>query len=181
MLDLTDHFLIAMPDLEDSLFAGSLIYVCEHTPDGAMGLIVNKPSPIGMEMVFAGAGIKHIPAHLMNEFVMMGGPVQPDRGFVLHTPVGNWQSSLIVNHHNAVTTSRDVIESFAKIEHAILTIGYSSWYKGQLERELAENSWLTVPADQDILFHTPVAIRHQAALNKLGINHINFANGVGHA
>ncbi len=184
MLDLTNHFLIATNDIEDSLFAGSLIYICEHTSDGAMGLIVNKPSPIGMEIVFAGAGSKHIPERFINEFVMMGGPVQPDRGFVLHTPVGEWQSSLTVNETNAVTTSRDIIESLAKDERvaqAILTIGYSSWRGGQLEREIAENSWLIVGADNEILFNTPVAERHQAALNKLGITATNLMNGIGHA
>ena len=184
MVDLSNHFLIAMPDLEDSLFSGSLIYLCEHSKDGAMGLIINKPSPIGMEIVFTGAGMKQIPAHFMNEFVMMGGPVQPDRGFVLHTPVGNWQSSLTINEENAITTSRDIIESMAKddkIQHAILTIGYSSWQKGQLEQELADNSWLIVPADNHILFHVPVEERYQAALNKLGVNDVNFMRGVGHA
>lgn len=183
-LNLTNHFLIATPDLEDSLFSGSLVYICEHTSDGAMGLIVNKPSPIGMEIVFAGAGCKHIPKKYMSEFVMMGGPVQPERGFVLHTPVGNWQSTLTVNEHNGVTTSRDIIDSLTKdetVQHALLTIGYSSWTGGQLEREIAENSWLTVAADNQILFHTPIAERHQAALNKLGITQTNLMNGIGHA
>lgn len=183
-LNLSNYFLIATSEIDDGLFSGSLIYLCEHNTDGAMGLIVNKPSPIGMEIVFAGAGCKRISPKFANDFVMMGGPVQPERGFVLHTPVGDWQSSLVVNHVNAVTTSRDIIDSLAKeekVEHALLTIGYAAWRGGQLERELSENAWLAVEADNDILFHTPSESRYQAALAKLGINRVNLINGLGHA
>ena len=182
-MNLTNHFLIAMPNMEDLLFSESLVYICEHTDEGAMGLMVNKPSPIGMEIVFATSG-KKIPQRFLNDFIMMGGPVQPDRGFVLHTPTGNWQSSLQITETNAVTTSRDIIESLAndeRVEKALLSIGYSSWTKGQLERELAENSWLTVEADNTILFDTPIEERYDAALKKLGINHVNLMHGVGHA
>lgn len=183
-LNLSHHFLIATSEIADGLFSGSLIYVCEHNADGAMGLIVNKPSPIDMGIVFAGAGCKRIPPRFAHDFVMMGGPVQPERGFVLHTPTGDWQSSLLVNDLNAVTTSRDIIESLAKddkVEHALLTIGYSAWHKGQLEQELSQNAWLTVEADNHILFDLPPQQRHQAALAKLGINHVNLMDGIGHA
>lgn len=183
-MNLTNHFLIAMPSLEDSLFSGSLVYVCEHNEDGAMGVMVNKPSPIGMEVVFLGAGNRHIPERFSHDFVMIGGPMQPDRGFVVHTPVGHWQSSLIITEDNAITTSRDIIESLANdnnVDKALLSIGYSSWSKGQLERELAENAWLVVAADNHILFDTPVSERYQAAMAKLGVNAVNLMQGVGYA
>ncbi|QMT30643.1 YqgE/AlgH family protein [Alysiella filiformis] len=182
-MNLTHHFLIATPNLADSLFSGSVVYVCEHNENGAMGIIINKPSPIGMEVVFASSG-NRIPERFIDHFVMMGGPVQVDRGFVVHTPIGNWQSTLSITDDTAISTSRDVIESLAKderINKAILSIGYSSWTKGQLEREIAENAWLVAPADSHILFDTPIEEKHGAALSKLGINAVNLMNGVGYA
>lgn len=182
-MNLKDHFLVATAELEDSIFSGSLIYLCDHNDDGAMGIIINKPSPIGIEVIFASSG-NLIPNRFLNQQIMMGGPVQVDRGFVVHTPTGDWQSSLVINQDNAITTSRDVIESLAKderVEKAILSIGYSSWGRGQLERELAENAWFAVPADNQILFDTPVEKRYQAALMKLGITPINLMRGVGRA
>lgn len=182
-MNLTNHFLIATPNLEDSTFSGCVIYICEHSENGAMGVIINKPSPIGMEAVFATTG-NRIPDRFINDYIMIGGPMQVDRGFVIHTPIGNWQSTLTITEKNAITTSKDVIESLAKderVEKALLAIGYSSWSKGQLERELADNSWFVVVADNHILFNTPADKKYDAALSKLGINHINLMNGVGHA
>ncbi|MDO5357678.1 MAG: YqgE/AlgH family protein [Conchiformibius sp.] len=183
-MNLTNHFLIAMPDLGDGLFSGSVVYVCEHNDDGAMGVIINKPSPIPMDVVFAGNG-KSVPERFLNEFVLMGGPVQPERGFVVHTPVGAWMSSLAVGGgDNAVTTSRDIIDNLAdteKVEKVLLTIGYASWSKGQLEKELADNAWLTVAADNHILFDVPAEQRYQAAFAKLGVERVSLMNGVGHA
>lgn len=182
-MNLSHHFLIATPSLQDSLFADSVVYLCEHGDNGAMGIIINKPSPIGMEVVFASSG-NRIPERFINQFVMMGGPVQVDRGFVVHTPIGEWQSTLTVTDDTAITTSRDVIDSLAKderIDKAILSIGYSSWTGGQLEREIGENAWLVVPADKQILFDTPIEQKREAALSKLGINRANLMRGVGHA
>ena len=115
---------------------------------------------------------------------MMGGPVQVDRGIVVHTPLGSWQNSLAVNDEVALTTSRDIIEQLSlenKVEQAVVAIGYASWSAGQLEKELAENSWLTVPADQHILFHVPYEQRYQAALAKLGVEEVYLMKGAGHA
>ena len=106
---LNDHFLIAMPDMDDPFFENSVIYVCEHNEEGALGIIINKPSPITMDMIFA-ATDRNIPLRMQHEHVMMGGPVQIDRGYVVHTPVGNWQNSMIVSDDIALTSSRDVIE-----------------------------------------------------------------------
>lgn len=182
-MNLTNHFLIATNTLTDSTFSGSVIYICEHSENGAMGIIINKPSPIGMEVVFTSTG-NRIPDRFINQYIMMGGPVQVERGFVLHSPLGNWQSTLAINSENGITTSKDVIESLAKderVEKVLLTIGYSSWSKGQLEREVAENAWFVVPADNHILFDTPIEQKYTAALSKLGINHVNLMHGVGHA
>lgn len=181
-MNLSNHFLIAMPSLDDPMFEGSLVYLCEHNSEGATGVIVNKPSPINMEVVFAATG-KATPPRFRSEYVMVGGPVQTERGFVLHTPVGHWQSSLKVNDHLALTTSRDIIENMDgdAVQDVLLTIGCSLWTGGQLERELAKNSWLTVAADEDILFKLPAHKRYDAALSKLGIRSEMLSGAVGHA
>ena len=182
-MNLADHFLIAMPSMDDPFFEGSVVYLCEHNDEGALGVIINKPSPVTMDLVFS-ASESEMPERFQNEWVMMGGPVQIDRGFVVHTPVGSWQSSLLVNDDVAMTTSRDIIENLRKpgaVDKAVVSIGYSSWSKGQLERELAGNSWLTVPADTHILFDLPYAERYQAALAKLGIEQAGLMSGAGHA
>lgn len=181
-MNLAEHFLIAMPSLRDPMFEHSVVLIGEHQESGAMGIVINKPSPVHMEVVFAAIG-QNTPARFAGQYVMMGGPVQTERGFVLHTPVGNWESSLHINDELALTTSRDIIDGLAKddeIDHALLTIGYSSWKKGQLEQEIAQNDWLVVPADQDILFHTPAEERYRAALNKLGVRLENLMRA-GHA
>ena len=182
-MNLSDHFLIAIPSMDDPFFDGSVIYLCEHSSEGAMGVVINKPSPVTMDLVFEAAG-SNTPERFQKDWVMMGGPVQIDRGFVVHTPVGSWQSSLLVTDDIAMTTSRDIIENLAKdhsVEKALITIGYSSWSKGQLERELADNAWLTVPADKDILFNTPYDERYQAVFEKLGVNPAALIGSAGHA
>lgn len=169
--------------MEDPFFEGSLIYVCEHDDEGAVGIVVNKPSPITMDMIFA-ASDKNIPLQMLNEFVMIGGPVQLDRGYVLHTPVGNWQGSVKVSDNIALTHSRDIIDNFSKpgaVDKALISIGYCRWSKGQLERELAENAWMTVAADEHILFDLPYEQRYTAACEKLGVNPKMIFSGAGHA
>ena len=183
MMNLADHFLIAMPSLDDPFFGGSVVYVCQHSEEGAMGVVINKPSPVLMDLIFEAAA-SPTPERFKGLWVMMGGPVQVDRGFVVHTPLGSWQNSLAVNDEVALTTSRDIIEQLSlenKVEQAVVAIGYASWSAGQLEKELAENSWLTVPADQHILFHLPYEQRYQAALAKLGVEEVYLMKGAGHA
>ncbi len=183
MMNLTNHFLIALPAMDDPFFANSVIYVCEHTEEGALGVIINKPSPITMDMIFAVTD-RNIPLRMQHERVMMGGPVQVDRGYVVHTPIGNWQSSLTVTDQIALTSSRDVIENLSDpgaVDKALVSIGYSSWYKGQLERELADNVWLTVPADEHILFDVPYEQRYEAVFEKLGFTPADLVAGAGHA
>lgn len=183
-MNLNNHFLIASPDMKDPLFSGSLVYVYTHNDEGALGIIINRPSPIMMEIIF---GEKSKQAHhpMQGQWVMMGGPVSLDRGFVIHTPLGNWQSSTHVDDHIAVTISRDIIEAMGEdepiVNHALLAIGCSAWTKGQLEREIANNDWLIVEADQRILFELPVSERYDAALHKLGIRPAFLMKGQGRA
>lgn len=171
-MNLSNHFLIAMPDTDDEMFGGSLVYVCEHDENGAMGVIVNKPSDVKMDSIFM-SNEQATPFHLRDEFLLTGGPVQVDRGFVLHTPQGEWQSSLKVNERIALTVSRDILEQLGnreQVSQVLVCIGYAAWSKGQLEQELANNAWLTVEADTDILFEVPPKLRYAAALQKLGIS-----------
>ena len=182
-MNLANHFLIAIPHMDDPFFTDTVIYVCEHDEEGALGIIINKPSPITMDMIFAAAD-RNIPLRLQHENVMMGGPVQIERGYVVHTPIGRWQNSMVVTDNVALTSSRDVIENLSKegvVDKALISIGYSKWGKGQLERELAENVWLTVPADEHILFDVPYELRYAAAFEKLGVNPNALVSGVGHA
>lgn len=183
--NLADFFLIAMPDMDDEFFAGSVVYICEHNDEGAMGVCINKPSPLTMNQFFEAIHAT-TPLEYDEAAVLLGGPMQVDRGFLVHTPVGSWESSLLVTDDIAFTTSRDIIENLAKtadrsLNKTLATIGYAGWKKDQLERELAENAWLTVAADQRVMFDVPVELRYQAALNLLGINHANLVHGAGHA
>ncbi|MDO4433313.1 MAG: YqgE/AlgH family protein [Alysiella sp.] len=172
MTQLTHHFLIAMPTLQDPFFSNSVVWICEHDVNGAMGIIINKPTPISMNTVFADAP-QTIGQSLANRYVMLGGPIEIERGFVVHTPIGHWHNTVMVDAHTGVTTSRDIIEHISlddnAVEAAFLAIGYSSWSAGQLEQELANNVWLTLPADHQILFHTPPEDCYKVALAKLGI------------
>lgn len=180
---LANHFLIAMPDMQDQFFRESVVYICEHNADGAMGIIVNKPSPIMMDLLFDAAKTP-TPERFHGQWVLMGGPVQVDRGFLVHTPTGSWESSLLVTDDIAMTTSRDIIIGLTQdneVNKALATIGYSSWSAGQLEQELAANSWLSVPADMKVLFDIPYKQRYQAALKLLNINLANLSGLAGHA
>ena len=183
MDNLTDHFLIATPSLEDSFFSGSVVYLCRHDEDGALGVVINKPSPIPMEAVFS-ASDTPVPERLKNRPILVGGPVQINRGFVVHCPAGEWSSSFSVGGENAVTTSRDIIDKLGDsgaVEKAIVTIGCSNWESGQLENELAQNVWIAVPADGSILFDLPLNRRYRAALSNLGIEPASLVKGAGHA
>jgi putative transcriptional regulator len=174
-VNLTDNFLIAMPNLED---------MCEHTLNGALGIIVNRPIDMNLAGLFDKIDIKLDAESLTNLPVYFGGPVQLDRGFVLHRPVGQWQSTLAVNGEVGLTSSRDVLASVGSVglpSEIIVTLGYSGWEAGQLEDELAQNSWLTVPAKSSILFDLPPEERLPAAMQKLGISFAQLSGVAGHA
>ena len=183
-VNLTDHFLIAMPTLEDPYFANSLVYVCEHNENGALGIIVNRPLDLDLAGLFEKIDIKLENTGLAKLPVYFGGPVQLDRGFVLHRPIGLWQSTLKVNAEVGLTSSRDVLLAVGSGSHAsdlLVSLGYAGWEGGQLEDELAQNSWLTVRAQPTILFDLPPEERLPAAMQLLGISFSQLSDVAGHA
>lgn len=187
-LNLVNHFLIAMPSMRDPMFDASVIYICEHNDYGALGVIINKPTDMTIETLLERIEIKldDVPDDTKNikKLVMFGGPVQDDRGFVLHTPVNNYSSSLKISEQIAFTTSRDVLEAVATGDgpHRLLvSVGYSAWGTGQLEEEIIKNGWLTVPADPAILFDLSIEQRYAAAMKLLGIEPMMLSGEAGHA
>jgi putative transcriptional regulator len=180
----THHFLIAMPAMADPNFSGTVTYICEHNDNGAIGLIVNRPSETNLSRLMSDI---EIPLHRLEvgeHKVMRGGPVQTDRGFVLHAPLGKWGSSLVVADEVAMTTSKDILIALGAgdgPEDVIVTMGYAGWSPGQLEEEIAANAWLTVPADTAVLFRTPIEERFHAAIALLGIKPHQLAMMAGHA
>ena len=183
-VNLTHHFLIAMPGMVDPNFAHTLTFVCEHSPEGALGVVVNRPIDMTLAALFEQIDVPQPSPSLINSPVMFGGPVQVDRGFVLHRPLGNWQSTLAVSDDIGLTTSKDILEAVARGEgpqRLLVTLGYAGWSAGQLERELAANAWLTVAADPDVVFGTPVERRLPAAMRLLGIDPMQLSEDAGHA
>ncbi len=187
-LALADHFLIAMPSMLDPLFGGTVVYLCEHNAGGALGMIINRPTDMTMDVLFERLDLSlEITPHaqlMPRSPVMFGGPVQVERGFVLHAPVADYTSSLTVSPDVALTTSRDVLEAVARGEgpsRLLITLGCAGWSAGQLEDEILRNGWLTVRADPAILFDTPVEARFAAAMNLLGIDPTMLAGEAGHA
>lgn len=183
-INLTDHFLIAMPAMEDPYFAKSLVYIAEHNNQGALGVIVNRPIDMTLSTLFQRIELPLVAGRVANLPVFFGGPVQTDRGFVLHRPLGAWQSTLAVNAEIGLTTSRDVLQSAGQAGHPsdmVVTLGYSGWVGGQLEHEIGQNAWLTVPADPHILFDLPYEERLVSALELLGVDPMNLAGQAGHA
>jgi len=183
-VDLTHHFLIAMPNMVDPYFAKTLTFVCEHNDQGALGLVVNRPIEMTLQGLFERLDLKLLTPALATEPVYFGGPVQTDRGFVLHTPIGTWGSTLAVRDHIGLTTSRDILEAVSGgtgPESILVTLGYAGWAAGQLEQEIAQNAWLTVEADEAILFEVPPEHRLSAAMERLGINFATLQDEAGHA
>lgn len=183
-VNLTDNFLIAMPSLEDPYFSRALVYICEHTENGALGIIVNRPLDMTLAGLFEKIDIKLENVALAKMPVYFGGPVQLDRGFVLHRPSGQWQSTMRINEEVGLTSSRDVLDSVATAgqpSEIIVSLGYSGWEAGQLEDELGQNSWLSVPAKSSILFDLPPEERLPAAMQKLGISFAQLSDVAGHA
>lgn len=185
LASLQNHFLIAMPNMDDPFFARSVTYICEHNGEGAMGLIINQPVELSVEDLLTKLEIV-VPTEnqQLEKPVYTGGPLARDRGFVLHSAEQQWRSSVQLSDDLVITTSKDILEDMGRgntPSHYLLTLGYSGWEAGQLEQELAENSWLVIPADSDILFHTPSHERWQKALKKLGVDAWQIVSDVGHA
>ncbi len=197
-INLTHHFLIAMPGLEDDSFARSVIYLCEHNERGALGLMINKPSDISLRNLFDKVELSLGRNDLSDAPVFHGGPVQTERGFVLHDAMlaldpqeapgvvieSIYASTMTIPGGLEMTTSKDVLEALATgagPRRVLVTLGYSAWGEGQLESEIAENSWLTVEADMAILFETPVDQRYDSALALLGLQSWMLSPEAGHA
>ncbi|MRD72195.1 YqgE/AlgH family protein [Rhodocyclus tenuis] len=183
-IDLTDHFLIAMPAMGDPYFARALVYIAEHNERGALGLIVNRPTDMSLASLFEKLETPLAVDELAGQPVYFGGPVQTDRGFVLHRPAGHWQSTLVVNERIGLTSSRDILQSAARNgepKDLIIALGYAGWSAGQLEQELGENAWLTAPANEAVLFDQPSETRLASALEILGIDFTRLTGAAGHA
>jgi len=181
---LANQLLIAMPGLRDANFARSVTFVCQHGEDGAMGLQINRLSEYRLGDVLAQMSMRSELTDVNDAPVLIGGPVQPERGFVLHTPHGQWESSFKISESICVTTSRDILVAIAEgrgPERSLVTLGYSGWGAGQIETELKENAWLTVPASQEILFDTAIEQRWDAAAALVGVNIANLAGYAGRA
>ena len=183
-INLTDHFLIAMPAMDDPFFAKALIYIAEHNTQGALGVIINRPLDMNLASLLEKTDLPCEATQLAKVPVFFGGPVQTDRGFVLHRPLGNWQATLAVTEEIGLTSSRDILQSVAQDGEPadlIVTLGYSGWGAGQLEHEIAENAWLCVPAEAGIIFDLPHENRLAAALERLGVDFARLAEKAGHA
>ena len=192
-INLTHHFLIAMPGLEDAAFAKTVVYLCEHSARGALGLVINKPTDINLKNLFDKVDLPLGRDDLARTPVLQGGPVQTERGFVLHEAVhaegaeaneSVYASTMTIPGGLEMTTSKDVLEAIATgagPRKVLVTLGYSAWGEGQLESELAENSWLTVGADASVIFDTPIEERYDKALSLLGLQTWMLAPGAGHA
>lgn len=181
---LTNQFLIAMPSMGDPNFDHTVTFICEHNKDGALGLVINRPTGMRLGDIFSQMNLDITDAHTAELPVLHGGPVQPERGFVIHDRDGDWGSTLPVSDSVQVTTSRDVLEAMADGKgprDALVALGYAGWGAGQLEGEMAANAWLTVPASREIIFQIPFEDRWRAAAALIGIDIDQISNDVGHA
>jgi len=190
-INLTNQFLIAMPGMGDGTFARTVVYMCEHTEKGALGLVINKPIDITLKNLFEKVELSLDREDLAEVPVYFGGPVQTERGFVLHEPLvegegapGGYNSSLKIEGGLEMTTSKDVLEALssgAGPKKVLVTLGYSGWAAGQLEDEMSNNGWINVDAEPGIIFDTPVGERYDKALSLLGIDAGMLSSAAGHA
>jgi len=188
-INLTNQFLIAMPGMADDNFSRAVVYLCEHTPQGALGLVINRPTDITLKSLFEKVELTLDREELVGQPVYFGGPVQTERGFVLHEKTGTEQSPYtstlaIAGGDLEMTTSKDVLEALANgagPRKLLVTLGYSGWSAGQLEEEIGRNGWLTVHADPHVIFDTPVEQRYQRALSLLGFDPLMLSQEAGHA
>ena len=188
-INLTNQFLIAMPGMADENFSRTVIYLCEHSKNGALGLVINRPTDITLKNLFEKVELSLDRDELAGQPVFFGGPVQTERGFVLHEKTGTDQSPYtstlsIAGGELEMTTSKDVLEALANgagPRRLMVTLGYSGWSAGQLEEEISRNGWLTVDADPKVIFDTPVEERYQRALSLLGFDPLMLSQEAGHA
>lgn len=184
MSSLSDHFLIAMPTLKDPNFFHGVTYLCEHNEEGAMGIMINRPLDIDLAEVLGQMNIANEQPNIGNKTILLGGPVQCERGFVVHKPHGDWESTLEINENIGITSSRDILEALARGEgprECLIALGYAGWGPGQLEQEMVQNAWLSVPADETTIFSTPLEKRWETAAALTGVDISRLSSDVGHA
>jgi putative transcriptional regulator len=180
----TNHLLIAMPALADPNFSQAVTLICEHTDKGALGIVLNKPLPMRLSDVLTQMQLQPSSDDIASQPVLRGGPVHTDRGFVLHRPGGEWDHTHKVSDSIQVTTSRDILVAMARGDapgNAFIALGYAGWDSGQLEREMKDNAWLSMPVDASVVFDLPFEERWLAAWRLLGINVDNLSRDPGHA
>jgi putative transcriptional regulator len=180
----TNQLLIAMPSLADSNFSRTVTLICEHSEHGALGVVINRPTEVRLQELFDHLELTTANSAVASRTVYAGGPIQLERGFILHMPLGEWESTLKIDVELGLTTSLDILTAVAADEgpeRSLIMLGYAGWGAGQLEQEIANNAWLTVPNDADILFELPVEQRWQAAARKLGVDLNLIAGDAGHA
>ncbi len=183
-VNLTHHFLIAMPSMADPHFAHTLIYVCEHNAKGALGIVINKPIEMTLSSLFEQINVPLGDSELRETRVHYGGPVQIDRGFVLHRPLGAWQSTLAISDDLGLTTSKDILEAVGHgdgPDDVLVSLGYAGWSADQLEQEIGRTRGSPSPPDSDVLFAEPAETRLPAAMKLLGIDFSRLSDAVGHA
>ena len=182
--NLANQLLIALPALADPNFSRTVALICQHDAQGAMGVVVNRPSEYTLGQVFSQMGIESADQALCAQVVLHGGPVHPERGFVLHDGEREWDSTLAVAQGLYLTTSRDILEAMAAGDgpaHAVVALGCAGWGEGQLEHELGENTWLTAPPDTELLFELPLERRWQTAAGRIGVDLFRMTDYSGHA
>jgi len=183
-LSLVNHFLIAMPQLNNSYFANTVIYMWQHNSEGALGLVINLPIKMRMTDIFEQLGLTDLRMSTDNPFILSGGPVETDKGFVLHDADPRWPSSLAVTENLSITTSRDILAAIGRGEgpqNYLIALGCSGWSAGQLEQELVQNSWFTCPATKDIIFSTEFSKKPDMAAATLGFSMAQLTNDVGYS
>ncbi len=181
---LANNFLIAMPAMKDPNFEQTVTYICQHSDEGALGIVINRIIDLTVGDVLDQMKIDRAISVKLDARVYYGGPVQMDRGFILHEEIGDWDSTLKVSDQTALTTSRDILEAMARNagpDRALLALGYAGWGEGQLEREITENAWLHLPADNELMFSTPVHQRWEEAAALLGVDLSLLSTDAGHA
>lgn len=181
---LVDHFLIAMPQLQDSYFANTVIYMWRHTHEGALGLVVNLPIKMQLSEIFEQLSMEDTRGAGANQIVLSGGPVETEKGFVLHDSPPTWPSSLVITDGITITTSRDILADIARGEgprNYLVALGCSGWSPGQLEKELAENSWLTCPANKEIIFSQDFVRKPGMATASMGFDLAKLTTDVGYS
>jgi len=181
---LANQLLIAMPGMADPNFSSTVTLICEHNADGALGIVINRPLTLDLGGLFEQLDLECPDPIIAKRPVVLGGPVGPERGFVLHNPGAEFESSLAVSEDIHLTLSRDIIDAMATgtgPEKALVALGYAGWEAGQLEDEMLANSWLNAPATADIVFELPFADRWSAAAESIGIDLSRIAPDAGHA